>query len=357
MKIKKMKQIKALTVKLKGKLTAIASTENEDRMGDKVKISGWDLKNFKKNPVLLFAHNYSLPPIGFAKNIRIKDNKLVFEPVFHKITQLAREIGEMYTAEPALMTTWSVGFIAKQYNDKDRSVIEKQELLEVSAVPVPANADSLTVAEKTFDPADKKSVEAWINKEIKDFQDAIAENDDDNDELLEETDINAEVDENDIDEEKTDEEVEEESETLTTGKLVEEEKEEDEEVADEEVKPSEEASEDSVEEPTEEVKELETQMKDLKNEIAELKEGRVLSKKNRALIDKAVESMTQAASVLRDLSQATDGTSPQGEEVEVKKGRKEEAQELLKDKTVVRALQLISKELGGVLHTAKKIRK
>ena len=31
-------------------LTFIGSTESRDRMGDEIKVAGWDVKNYRKNP-------------------------------------------------------------------------------------------------------------------------------------------------------------------------------------------------------------------------------------------------------------------------------------------------------------------
>lgn len=39
--------------------TAIASSEVEDRQGEVVKQSGWNLKNFKNNPILLYMHDHT----------------------------------------------------------------------------------------------------------------------------------------------------------------------------------------------------------------------------------------------------------------------------------------------------------
>ena len=167
---KTKREIEALTEKVGEKLIAIASTETKDRVGDMVKVDGWDLKNFKKNPVLLFAHKYDEPPVGYAKNIHVENNKLVFEPVFHEITQLAREIKAMFMSEPAIMKAWSVGFIPLAYDESDSHIIAKQELLEISAVPVPANAEALMIAAKSYSPKDEKEIMGWLEKMNKEIE-------------------------------------------------------------------------------------------------------------------------------------------------------------------------------------------
>jgi hypothetical protein len=52
------------------------STDTVDRMGDTIAVDGWQLANYRKNPVVLWAHDSSMPPIAKALNIRIEDGKL-----------------------------------------------------------------------------------------------------------------------------------------------------------------------------------------------------------------------------------------------------------------------------------------
>lgn len=160
------KIIKAYTEKAEnGKLIAIASTETEDRAGDSLAIEKWDLTNFNKNPVLQAGHDYRPQyTIGIAKNIKRNDKKqLQFEPEFHDITPLSRQVAEMYAR--GILTAWSVGYI-------DHG--ESYELLEVSAVAVPANPDAVTTIQKSLDKAMKKSdtddlgseVKAWLDETV-----------------------------------------------------------------------------------------------------------------------------------------------------------------------------------------------
>ena len=134
----KTKSLKALTKRVKGELVAIASNEEIDRVGDSIKAGGWQLDNFKKNPVIQFAHRYDIPPVGIAKEIWVEGKELLFKPVFHEITPLAKQIKAMYETNPPIMRAFSVGFIPKMADEKDAHSIMEQELLEISAVPVPA---------------------------------------------------------------------------------------------------------------------------------------------------------------------------------------------------------------------------
>jgi len=61
------------------------------------------------------------------------------------------------------LKTVSMGFIVKERDPKDRSIITKWELLELSFVPVPANAGALSLDGKTY----QKALEMGIVKEEK----------------------------------------------------------------------------------------------------------------------------------------------------------------------------------------------
>ena len=150
-----MKKIKALVEKKGEKMIAIASDSSNDRQGDSIKQDNWDLRNFRKNPVLLLSHQHHLPPVGVAKNIRIDGKKMTFEPVFHDITQQAREVKQMYI--DGIMKAFSVGFMDSE---------KKNELLEISAVSVPANANAL-VFSKSFTEKDEIEIKSWVEKKKK----------------------------------------------------------------------------------------------------------------------------------------------------------------------------------------------
>ena len=47
-----------------GTFDVIISTEDTDRSGEIVKQSGWELKNYKNNPIVLWGHDYYSLPIG-----------------------------------------------------------------------------------------------------------------------------------------------------------------------------------------------------------------------------------------------------------------------------------------------------
>lgn len=135
-----------------GTLEAIFSTADVDRHGDTVQQDGWDLKNFKRNPVILNSHNYgdAAEVIGKASNVRVEQRKLQGDITFAvKENPKARVIFDLYAG--GFLSAFSVGFIPTKFKqNKDGSTdwwtIEEAELLEVSAVSVPANARALAKA-------------------------------------------------------------------------------------------------------------------------------------------------------------------------------------------------------------------
>lgn len=128
---------------------AVASTPKEDRHGEVVSAEGWDLKTFKKQPRILWAHDHTIPAIGKATKIWVdgkgKSAKLMFEMVFQEVTDLAKGLKQL--AEDGIIDTFSVGFLPIEM---DGNTYTKQELLEISLVNVPANSDAMLRAYKSL---------------------------------------------------------------------------------------------------------------------------------------------------------------------------------------------------------------
>lgn len=131
----------------------VASTNAPDRMGDQIEQSGWLLKNYRRNPVHLYAHNSRSLPIGKAIKTAIEGDKLVQRIQYTPVTgyDLPQTVFELIQAN--VLRGISVGFIPIEFeflpdDDGGRHFI-RQELLETSTVPIPANPQTL-VTGKTF---------------------------------------------------------------------------------------------------------------------------------------------------------------------------------------------------------------
>lgn len=118
----------------------IFSTADEDRHGDIV-MQDFDLKFFKKNPVFLDSHNYNSIEhiIGKVKNPSTESGKLKGQVEFAMMNPKGVLAEAMASA--GFLNATSIGFIPKLFDDAGNIV--KSELLEISAVSVPANARAL----------------------------------------------------------------------------------------------------------------------------------------------------------------------------------------------------------------------
>ena len=130
------------------RLTVVASTDDADRHGDTVALDGWQLDNYRRNPVLLWAHDYGRPPIGRASELWRDGHALVARMEFAP-TRFAQEVEGLY--RQGYQRGVSVGFRPVRFEERRdlRSGVLlgirflEQELLEISAVPVPANGAAL----------------------------------------------------------------------------------------------------------------------------------------------------------------------------------------------------------------------
>jgi hypothetical protein len=140
----------------------IASTGAVDRDGDTIDPAGWELQNFNKAGVFLWAHSRELPPIGdpfatFAEGNALK-TRVRFAPpdMPHPLDSprggegFAHSIMRMY--DERLLKAVSVGFLPIEwtFNEERGGFMpmdfKRQELIEVSAVPVPSNPEALAIA-------------------------------------------------------------------------------------------------------------------------------------------------------------------------------------------------------------------
>lgn len=126
------------------------SDETIDRMGDVIAVDGWDLTDFNRNPVCLFAHDSSQPPIGKASDVGPEGSRLMGTIEFAPPETYAFADTVYRLLLGGFLNSVSVGFLPTEFsfvdNDPDRGFgidFKRQQLLEISVVPVPANANAL----------------------------------------------------------------------------------------------------------------------------------------------------------------------------------------------------------------------
>lgn len=132
-------------------LEFVLSDATIDSYGDTIDAAGWDLKNFKKNPIALFGHSSSFP-IGTWSSVRVEGGKLLGKLTLAAQGTSARIDELIALVEQGILRAVSVGFmpIEAEPIDPQRPYgpqrYKKQELRECSLVSVPANPAALAVA-------------------------------------------------------------------------------------------------------------------------------------------------------------------------------------------------------------------
>lgn len=128
----------------------IFSSEIEDRHGEIVVQKGWKLENYMKNPVVLWAHNSGEPPIAKMTELEVVKDTDGIDKLVGKMQFAVKEYDFAETIFNLIVggyqNAFSAGFINNKYEidqENDKVYLVENELLEVSAVPVPANQLSL----------------------------------------------------------------------------------------------------------------------------------------------------------------------------------------------------------------------
>lgn len=138
--------------------TELISTANKDRDNEILMPRGAVLEHYKKNPQVLWAHDYRQPPVGRAAWVK-KDTatKGLLAKTIYAATDFAEEIWSL--VKGGFLPARSVGFIPIESHEPDekelekhpeyegaRRIYDKWELLEYSIVPVPSNRQALQMA-------------------------------------------------------------------------------------------------------------------------------------------------------------------------------------------------------------------
>ena len=131
-----------------GLLTVVASTGDVDRHGDVIAPEGWRLEAYRRNPVVLWAHDYRRPAIGRAAAVWREGDALLAQVEFAP-TEFAGEVAALY--RQGYQQGVSVGFRPIRFEERRDARsgaflgirFLEQELLEISAAPVPANGRAL----------------------------------------------------------------------------------------------------------------------------------------------------------------------------------------------------------------------
>jgi HK97 family phage prohead protease len=118
-------------------------------MGDRIAVNGWELGQYRRNPVVLWAHDANAPPIARMPRIFPSGDKLLGGVKFASadVYSFADTIYRLVVG--GFISAGSVGFTPIDFkfsSDPDRPMgidFKRQELLEFSICPIPANANTL----------------------------------------------------------------------------------------------------------------------------------------------------------------------------------------------------------------------
>jgi uncharacterized protein len=139
-------------------LDFIASDETVDRYGEVILASGWELERYRHNPVFQNCHQYGDVVFTLGRALATEVRQTGGRPFLYQRIRFAVEANPMAKIAHALyrgkyLNAVSVGFVPLEWQEgaeahpASRKYL-RQELLEVSAVSIPANPNALALAAK-----------------------------------------------------------------------------------------------------------------------------------------------------------------------------------------------------------------
>ena len=138
------------------------SGPKEDRYGDTVQPKGLDNTEFRKNPIMLWAHDDTRPPIGKSLSEEAQEDGVYSKALFDLKNDpdgFNKKVFGQYV--DGFMNATSIRFVPKAFEKIMKTVVIddvekevwtggfdflKSELLEYSGVPIPAYPDALALS-------------------------------------------------------------------------------------------------------------------------------------------------------------------------------------------------------------------
>lgn len=161
-------QVKAVGGENSRIIEFIVSTARVDRENDTIDPAGWDLADYKNNPVVLWVHDHWSLPVGNARNIYLDGDVLrsMCEFTPEELNPFGYQVYKLYAG--GYLHACSAGFMPIEYTyDETRKYginFKRQSLLEYSCVPVPANPDALAIARSKGFKTDL--LKAWAERAL-----------------------------------------------------------------------------------------------------------------------------------------------------------------------------------------------
>lgn len=165
-------------------MTFILSDETVNTFGFRVLLSGADLEQFKKNPVMYYNHDDWAMPIGRWENIRLENGRLMADPVFDMEDEKAAKIAGK--VERGFLKMASIGLRVIERSEEPKLMlagqkyptVTKWQLREASIVGIGANHNAIRLYDennkllndeeiiKLFDKTEPIKIEKKMNKEL-----------------------------------------------------------------------------------------------------------------------------------------------------------------------------------------------
>ena len=132
-----------------GEVEFVVSTGDWDAHGERINIDGIDLKEFKKNPVVLWGHDGFNLPIAKATKIWKTNGKLMARAQFYLKDEFPAKVYN-YIID-GFLNAVSIGGMVKEWGH-DGLTIAELTMKEFSVVSIPANQNALVAAKSLEEP-------------------------------------------------------------------------------------------------------------------------------------------------------------------------------------------------------------
>lgn len=148
MQIKSEAYIEKASRLKEGEVEFIVSTGALDSHGERINVDGIDLKDFKKNPVVLWGHDGYNLPIAMATKVWKEGGKLMAKAEFFLDDEFSAKVYD-YIVKGRIKAV-SIGGMVQEWGS-DGMTIAKLLMKEFSVVSIPANPEALATA-KSYSP-------------------------------------------------------------------------------------------------------------------------------------------------------------------------------------------------------------
>jgi len=126
------------------------STGAVDRDGDVVAVAGWDLAPYRENPVVLWGHDASIPPIGKSEKTWVASGALKSVCAFPEAGVYGLADTVQGLVKGGFLRGTSVGFHPVAFEPRKGEskgiAFNRHELYEYSILPIPSNREALADA-------------------------------------------------------------------------------------------------------------------------------------------------------------------------------------------------------------------